>query len=743
MTTPARAGPTLVVAAAVLALGAGMARGGGAFLINGDGDPVLWDTSQPIVFNIDQGPLGQLTPAEAQALAEEAFAIWGQFPTASSVSFQRGPDLPCDLDAVTVGDISGGACGPDNLQIVADGNDGLSPVIFDADGSLIDFILGIGAGDDVLGFATIVSSTFLPPVIAEAEIILNGRWFDGVPGPESDSQDAFQAVFVHENGHWLNLDHSQLNIQFWLDGDGPNDDFLPTMFPSSGDDDSQLLTLAADDVATLIDLYPAAGVSGLVGRIQGEILAPGGGGTPFQGANVVLRSVSQPFSGAYSSLSGSRYVPDVPLGSTRAEFGGPVSETLHGSFSFLVAPGTYILEVEEVEPVFTDGSEIGPLVAPVLVPGSNEFWNEGESADPAADPPGLSTEIVVTGGQILPGMDILLNVPPLPALLYAVDGQLFDPNDPGGPTAIIELDQATMTVLRRIPAPEINSAFQEGLAYAASRGTLFFTDGGALSQDIYELDPVDGTVLNTFPWPAGAQRIDGLAFLDGPNQPAGGVLYALDSDVDMIFGLDPDTGGPKGSDIIAGDNLFGSLGGAGDDLFVTATFDQIIHLHPADLANPVVNFFTKPGLKQFDPGITSPGLDQINGGLGYDGEDLYATSLVAPDYRIWRIDPLPATDGGAPTTRLDVMTTDPDPTPNRPFFPFFGGFSAAAVAMRGDINGSLRVDGFDLASLARAFGSSAGNPAFKAGADLDRDDDVDGDDLNILAAYFGRGLGSN
>jgi len=740
MTTPGRYGSALRAAVIALIFTVGLAHGGGAFLINGEGDPLLWDTSQPIVFNIDQGTLGQLTPAEAQTLTQEAFAIWGQFPAGSSVSFARGADLPCDLDPVTVGDLQTGAgnCGPNNLQIVGDGADGLSPVIFDTDGTLIDLLLGGGAGNDVLGFASIVSGTFLPPVIVEAEIILNGRWFDGVPAPESNSREAFQAVFVHENGHWLNLDHSQLNIQFWLDGDGPNDNFLPTMFPSSGDDDSQLLTLAADDVATLIRLYPAPGVLQVGSRLEGEIVAPVGAGTPFQGANVILRSVSQPFSEAYSSLSGSRYVPDVPSSSTRALFGGPVSETLRGSFSFLVAPGTYTLEIEEVEPSFEGGSGIGPLVAPVLVPGNNEFWNESESSDPAADPPGLASEIVLMAGQLLSGVDILLNVPPLPALLYAVDDQVFDPANPGGPTAIIELDLATLTILRRIPAPEINSAFQEGLAYAAARGSLFFTDGAAISHLIYELDPVDGTVLNSFPWPATAQRIDGLAFLAGPAQPVGGVLYALDSDGDKIFGLDPDTGGPKGSDITAGSNLFGALGGAGDDLFVSTFGDQIIHLHPADLANPVVNFFSKPALLQFNPTLPAAGIDQFIVGLGYDGEDVYATSIVAPDFRIWRIDPVPATDGGVSTTRLDVMTTDPDPTPV-----IFGGFSAADVAMRGDMDGTLRVDGFDLAFLARVFGTSAGNPAFRAGADLDRDDDVDGDDLNILAAYFGRGLGSN
>jgi len=376
MILPARLGSSLAVAAVAMTLAAGMAHGGGAFIINGNGDPVLWDTSQSIVFNLDQGPLGQLTPAEAQALAEGAFAIWAQFPEFSSVSFTRGPDLPCDLDAVTVGDINGGACGPDNLQIIGDGDDGLSPVIFDADGSLIDFLLGIGAGNDVLGFATIVSGTFLPPVIIEAEIILNGRWFDGLPGPESAGIDAFQAVLVHENGHWLNLDHSQLNIQFWLDGDGPNDDFLPTMFPSSGDDDSQLLTLAADDVATLIDLYPAAGVNQIVARIQGEIVAPAGGGTPFQGANVVLRSVSQPFLEAYSSLSGGFYIPDVPPSFTRQEFGGPVSETLRGSFSFSVAPGTYTLEVE--------GSSRSSRAAPASAPWWRRSWF------PAATSSGMS-----------------------------------------------------------------------------------------------------------------------------------------------------------------------------------------------------------------------------------------------------------------------------------------------------------------------------------------------------------------
>lgn len=61
--------------------------------------------------------------------------------------------------------------------------------------------------------------------------------------------------------------------------------------------------------------------------------------------------------------------------------------------------------------------------------------------------------------------------------------------------------------------------------------------------------------------------------------------------------------------------------------------------------------------------------------------------------------------------------------------------SGAALA---DADLSGRVDGFDLARLARAFGSSTGQPAYDETVDYDRDGDVDGDDLAILAAQFGR-----
>jgi hypothetical protein len=59
------------------------------------------------------------------------------------------------------------------------------------------------------------------------------------------------------------------------------------------------------------------------------------------------------------------------------------------------------------------------------------------------------------------------------------------------------------------------------------------------------------------------------------------------------------------------------------------------------------------------------------------------------------------------------------------------------VPQRTDIDGSGRVDGFDLARLSRSFGSSYGGGVdYDGDVDLDGDKTVDGIDLSLLADYF-------
>jgi hypothetical protein len=59
----------------------------------------------------------------------------------------------------------------------------------------------------------------------------------------------------------------------------------------------------------------------------------------------------------------------------------------------------------------------------------------------------------------------------------------------------------------------------------------------------------------------------------------------------------------------------------------------------------------------------------------------------------------------------------------------------------GDFNCNGDVDSSDLYLLARAYGTSVGNPNYNWLADLDSDDDVDSNDLNLYTENYGKSVG--
>ena len=79
--------------------------------------------------------------------------------------------------------------------------------------------------------------------------------------------------------------------------------------------------------------------------------------------------------------------------------------------------------------------------------------------DPEVDDPSAFAVLEVIADLLRPGIDIVLNELPPSALFYAVDDELFDPNDSQSPTAIIELDLGSGEILRRFPAPERNLGY--------------------------------------------------------------------------------------------------------------------------------------------------------------------------------------------------------------------------------------------------------------------------------------------
>ncbi|MCC6849982.1 MAG: hypothetical protein IT294_15870 [Deltaproteobacteria bacterium] len=399
----------LAGALALLALSAAPGLAAGPIFVADDGAPLVWRI-RPVPWSSDRGGLGVLDEAAARQLVADGFAVWAAVPTAD-IAFAAAGALPVDVGAPDVGRFVG-VC-----------DDGVSPIVFDTDGAITDALFGAGASGSILGFAGPECGTFSPPEITEASAVLNGKFIDGVAsaGNAEVSLDVFRGVMIHELGHYVNLDHSQINLLEAFDGASAGDDAIATMFPFvvSG---PEMATLARDDEASLSGLYPADDFAATTAAITGEVRR-GDTDAPFRGAFVIARNVEDPRRDAVGWVSGARHVP----GSS-----APDAAALAGAYELAgLTPGArYTIEVEAVSPLFAGGSSVGPLSPPPTLPGPPERWSGGDEAatNPPDDPTASGVEIPVAAGDLVSGVDVVLNVtlpPPNDACGAATDVTSF------------------------------------------------------------------------------------------------------------------------------------------------------------------------------------------------------------------------------------------------------------------------------------------------------------------------------
>ncbi|RMH22522.1 MAG: hypothetical protein D6696_02975 [Acidobacteria bacterium] len=333
-----------------------------------------------IPFNIDLGDYigAPLNRSNADGVAQllAAFAEWESVATATNAYATSGP-MPFDVDATNFNPFI------QNLFFGSNVADGLSPIVFDPDGSIFLALFGVSG---VLGFAS-PDTRDANGVPIEAVCFLNGGSVVG-GFPEAD----FFGVVVHEIGHYTGLAHTVTNGQNIALGDAsgpsPNNTFgnapadqVETMYPFAIIGGGEA-TLHADEVNILSDLYPAASAATTLGTITGTVFGPDGV-TPRTGVNVIAREMSSPFVDAASSISGDRGVPGV--------------------FTINVPPGEYTIHTDQI---LQGGFSTPPTT---LAPSPEEFWNgAGESTDPTVDDPAAFVKITVAAGQTSTA-DIFMN----------------------------------------------------------------------------------------------------------------------------------------------------------------------------------------------------------------------------------------------------------------------------------------------------------------------------------------------
>ncbi len=345
-----------------------------------NGAPVRYNNASPITYKTDQGPMGSFTNTVATNLTINSFQTWQNVSTAQ-ISFTNGGQLPVDVTSANY------------TTYIDNFTDGINPMIFDSDGSLVEAMLGSGSSNTVIGFAGSSYFTSGPNEgkYAEGQAVMNGKFANN---PFTEAQ--FKSTFVHEFGHFIGLDHSQINSHMANDNNKSNEIYIPTMYPTSTDDDVPLGDLNPDDIAAVSLLYPASNFATSTGKISGTV-------TRFDnsaalGVNVVAFST-----GSDSLMNRISTVTDYYKQNS-------------GAFTLVgLAPGNYYVFIEPIKTSFIEGSSVGPYAGSAsdlsfVNPVSMEYWNAGnESWDPSVDDASAKTAVAVSANATTSNINIVAN----------------------------------------------------------------------------------------------------------------------------------------------------------------------------------------------------------------------------------------------------------------------------------------------------------------------------------------------
>lgn len=285
-----------------------VADGAGPWFVKNSTIPIF-EQPESVEFSIQTGDFGGLTEARLRSAVERAVDSWNSVST-SRLRFRfLGRS---DTSIVTYEAFRQHQKGA-----------GKSVIIVDRTGAIIDRIFG--AGTKTMA-ATDWALDETKNSIQKFYIVLNGRIDFQRSGSSLDE------TLVHELGHAVNLDHSQVNRDF---ANSPlNRRNIPIMFSPTASRGTLGASLLPDDVMSISSLYGTGAFEQEYGRISGR-LRHSSTGADLVGVSVVAVRVRD-FTAAESVES------DLYRFSSYS--GG--SGTGNGEFVLRVPPGTYRLYIE-------------------------------------------------------------------------------------------------------------------------------------------------------------------------------------------------------------------------------------------------------------------------------------------------------------------------------------------------------------------------------------------------------------
>jgi len=299
------------------------------------GTPYQWPKGEIRVY-FDPGPLGGGVDNEAaKAMVREAWGKW----EGAAITDDGALNVIAGVNFIDAGNISGVDDIDENnyQQFYFDENGANDPnrptvIIFDHTGLIMkDLVergeMADGQQDSVLGLTDIYAKDSSTKMIHNATIILNGDYYS-----KQSNKEVFKAAIVHELGHMMNMDHSDVNQDCYDDencaGDGDGWAHLPTMYRYAVSS-TQASPQHDDVIWSAFMTYNVGTNKKLISdfcTIEGKIYDKLGRG--FQGAKVHFYNKDslesrnhrvQSVSGVLQppcALQGTYWLPGVPVGTT-------------------------------------------------------------------------------------------------------------------------------------------------------------------------------------------------------------------------------------------------------------------------------------------------------------------------------------------------------------------------------------------------------------------------------------------
>ncbi len=268
---------------------------GGAHQTNVNGVPYRWESA--VIYNLDRGNLksGVYDQAEANQMVAEAFNTWESVLDGGGLSISAGEGLPLGGGS----DLNGS-----NYDAYLNSDADVNPIVFDEDGEIIDAIFGKCSKFNILAFAGFEKISSSTATIKKARAVFGGAC---IPDSSGDTltesgcgpcsivmDDALvREMILHEIGHFLGMDHSQVNPESYQSCNNsfecPNGlaEDIPTMYPLAVKG-AAMHTLHRDDEAYFKRLYEDFTDDGC--SVSGKVLASDGT-TPLRGIEVIVRNV--------------------------------------------------------------------------------------------------------------------------------------------------------------------------------------------------------------------------------------------------------------------------------------------------------------------------------------------------------------------------------------------------------------------------------------------------------------------